>query len=185
MKCLEEIITEEGEKCGWTESDVKQEIIAQNKYICGIEKDPFLTKLSKSYMAVLGDGLGGIFREDSLDLPSHWNSITQQHIKLGTFDFLLANPPFGENIKVEGKEKLSQYTLASKTGEKGKNLLKTGIVSSLFLERNLQLLKSGGKLAIILPEPYFVNDKYKAAIDLIIKGNNIEWIIDLPQRVVS
>lgn len=190
LKRIEEIIREKANRCGWSESAIQEEIKAQAvKYIRGTEKDPFLTKLTKSYMAILGDGKGGIFREDALNIPAKWDSITQQHIKLETFDFLLANPPFGKNIKVTDKDILKQFSLAGKLNKKGViETSETGNVSSLFLERDFQLLKSGdnknggGKLAIILPEPYFALKKYSAAIDLMIEGNNIQWIIDLPQN---
>ena len=184
LKRLEKIVNDEGDIFGWDDSAKKEEIKALAiKNIRGIEKDPFLTKLSKSYMAILGDGKGGIFQEDSLDLPKNWTSKTQQEIKLDTFDILLANPPFGKDIKVEGEEKLSQYILAHKTDKKGINKLqKQGKVSTLFLERNLQLVKKGGKIGIILPEPYFALPSYKDAINFMFENNNIMWVIDLPQN---
>ena len=184
LKRLEKIVNDEGDIFGWDDSAKKEEIKALAiKNIRGIEKDPFLTKLSKSYMAILGDGKGGIFQEDSLDLPKNWTSKTQQEIKLDTFDILLANPPFGKDIRVEGEEKLSQYILAHKTDKKGINKLqKQGKVSTLFLERNLQLVKKGGKIGIILPEPYFALPSYKDAINFMFENNNIMWVIDLPQN---
>ena len=184
LKKVEEIVEKMGNECNWGEA-AKLEYwkSCAIKNFRGLEKDPFLTKLSKSYMAILGDGKGGIFREDSLDKPSNWQSITQNEIKLNSFDVLLANPPFGKNIKVEGSDKLSQYSLARKTDKNGKqSLLKVGNVSTLFLERNWQLLKDGGKMGIILPEPYFALKSYKDCIDFMFKNNNIMWIIDLPQN---
>ena len=182
LKRLETIVDIEGNKYGWSQEAKNEEIkTLAIKNIRGIEKDPFLTKLSKSYMAILGDGKGGIFQEDSLEVPSNWQPKTQCEIKFNTFDVLLANPPFGKNIKVEGEEKLSQYQLAYTTNESNKRkLVKSGNVSTLFLERNLQLVKPGGKIGIILPEPYFALPKYKDAMEFMFKGNNIMWVIDLP-----
>ncbi len=150
MKRIEEILKEKKNRCNWSDEALKEEIKEQAiKYFRGIEKDPFLTKLSKSYMAILGDGKGGIYSEDSLENPSEWSEKARQEIKLGMFDFLLANPPFGKNIKVEGKEKLRQYSLAKRTNANGKTSVDdNGIVSSLFLERNLQLLKSGSATSL-------------------------------------
>lgn len=105
------------------------------KNIRGIEKDSFLTKVGKAYMTILGDGKGGIFCEDSLELPKNWGELTKSQIKLESFDISFSNPPFGKDIRVTGKDKLAQYAL---------NLnKKEGNVSTLFLERNLQLLKKG------------------------------------------
>lgn len=51
--------------------------------IYGIEKDAFLTKITKAYMAILGDGKSGIFCEDSLDSPLTWHPETQVKIHMG------------------------------------------------------------------------------------------------------
>lgn len=184
LKKIEDIIDKKGNEYGWNESTkLAQWQSCAIKNFRGLEKDPFLSKLSKSYMAILGDGKGGIYREDTLDIPEHWQSQTQNEIKLNSFDILLANPPFGKNIKVEGKDKLSQFTLAKKNDVKGKiSLLKTGNVTTLFLERNFQFLRKGGKLGIILPEPYFALKKYQNCIDFMFKNNNILWVIDLPHN---
>lgn len=174
-------IDEEGKDYGWSEGAVSEEKKTVGiKNIRGIEKDNFLTKLGKSYMAILGNEEGGIFCEDSLEVPENWNELTQQNIKIGTFSVSFSNPPFGKDIKVTGREKLSQYELAKKVDSKGREkLVDEGNVSTLFLERNLQLLKDGGKLGIILPETYFHAPNQKVVRDFIFR-NNIQWIIDLP-----
>ena len=141
------------------------------KNIRGIEKDSFLTKVGKAYMTILGDGKGGIFCEDSLDLPSHWGELTKNSIKLDGFDISFSNPPFGKDIKVTGKTKLAQYELNFDKKE--------GNVSTLFLERNMQLLKDGGRLAIILPETYFHAPSTRYVREFLYK-HNIEWLIDIP-----
>lgn len=184
LRKIEEEVEKVGNQCGWSREakieEIKEKAI---KNIKGLEKDSFLTKLSKSYMAILGDGKGGIFCEDSLNVPSKWQTKTRGEIILGSFDVCLANPPFGKGIKVEGKEKLEQYTLAHKVDKKGQRKLQSkGKVSSLFLERNLQLIKQGGSIGIILPEPYFANPEYYEAMNLMTQGNNIKWVIDLPQN---
>lgn len=184
LKKIEDIIDKKGNDCGWNDATkLAQWQACAIKNVKGMEKDPFLAKLSKSYMAILGDGKGGIFREDTLDLPKNWQTQTQNEIKLDSFDILLANPPFGKNIKVEGKDKLSQFKLAKKIDKKGKlSLIKTGNVSTLFLERNIQFLRKGGKMGIILPEPYFALKSYQNCMEFMFKGNNIIWVIDLPHN---
>lgn len=83
LKKLWSQIDLQGEEYGWTESAIAEEKKTIGiKNIRGIEKDSFLTKLGKSYMAILGDGKGGIFCEDSLELPANWHEMTQQNIKL-------------------------------------------------------------------------------------------------------
>ena len=181
LKQLWNEIDDEGLSYGWSESAIAEEKKTVGiKNIRGIEKDSFLTKLGKAYMAILGDGKGGIFCEDSLELPSNWNTLTQQNVKLGTFSVSFSNPPFGKDIKVTGKTKLSQYELAKKVDSKGKEkILDEGNVSTLFLERNLQLLKDGGRVGIILPETYFHAPNQKNVREFMFK-HNIQWVIDLP-----
>lgn len=183
LKELWQKIDVQGEAYGWSESAIAEEKKTVGiKNIRGIEKDSFLTKLGKSYMAILGDGKGGIFCEDSLESPTNWQEFTQQNVKLGTFSVSFSNPPFGKDIKVTGKQKLSQYQLAKKVDNKGKEkLLDEGNVSTLFLERNLQLLKDGGRVGIILPETYFHAPNQQIVRDFILK-HNVQWIIDLPHN---
>ncbi len=183
LKYLWDKLDEAAIDFGWNdEALIEEKKTVGIKNIRGIEKDSFLTKVGKSYMAILGDGKGGIFCEDSLEKPVNWETLTQQNVKLGGFSVSFSNPPFGKDIKVTGKEKLEQYELAKKVDKKGKEkLIEEGNVSTIFLERNMQFLKDGGKLAIILPETYFHAPKQKAVREYIYK-HNIQWIIDLPHN---
>lgn len=191
LKHIWEQIDYEAEEYRWTDAAKEEEKrTVAIKNIRGIEKDSFLTKVGKSYMAILGDGKGGIFCEDSLEIPSKWKAMTRQNVRLGGFDISFSNPPFGKDIKVTGKEKLSQYELAYKDFENKTGLVSEGNVSTLFLERNLQLLKTkedyekgdrAGILAIILPETYF-HAPSRSNIRRYIYRNNIKWIIDLPHN---
>lgn len=59
LKTIETIIDEKGNEYGWNEATkLAQWQSCAIKNIRGLEKDPFLAKLSKSYMAILGDGRG-------------------------------------------------------------------------------------------------------------------------------
>ena len=177
-------IDAKAKKLNWTESAIIEEKKdAGIKQIRGLDKDSFLTKVSKSYMSILGDGKGGIFCEDSLERPEKWKQNTQTHIKLEMFDVIMTNPPFGKDIKVVGENKLIQYDLAKKEDSKGKQKLVTeGNVSSLFFERNLQLLKVGGRLGIVLPETYFHAPSQQHVFNYFFLNNNITHVIDLPHN---
>lgn len=152
--------------------------------LCGLEKDAFLTKITKAYMAILGDGKSGIFCEDSLENPKNWSAQTKVKIKLGSFSMLMTNPPFGKEIEVSGKDKLSQYEF----GYKWKNGVKTDSLKDkenpqvIFIERDLQMLKDGGKMAIILPETYCHAPSTKYIIKHIAENNNIFAVVDLPHN---
>lgn len=178
----------EGEKYHWNNENLNEEKkeFASNK-IRGIDKDYFLSKVAKAYMAIIGDGKSGIFCEDSLDNPENWKSTTKTKIHLGDFSILLTNPPFGSKIPVRGESKLKQYELGykwklnKKTKEWAKGKLKDKEAPQiLFIERCLQLLKENGRMAIVLPDGILGNDQLGYIRKLLIKQAKILAIIDIP-----
>ena len=174
---------------GWSDLALNEEKIScAIKCIKGIEKDDFLSKVAKAYMAILGDGKGGIFCEDSLKSPDDWKSKTKQQVDLGKFDVLLANPPFGKDIRVKGEEKLKQYELAYNWKKEGATFAKTSklkkeeTIQILFIERSLSLLKDGGRLGIVLPETFFHAPKSRYVLHFLCRNNNVTWMLDLPHN---
>ena len=176
---------EEKEK-GCPEDSIKEE---KTKFaidnMCGLDKDEFLVKLTKAYMAILGDGKGGVFCEDSLEQPKNWKSNTKIKIGLGRFTMILTNPPFGSEINVVGEDKLKQYNFGykwDKNGNKTDKLKDKENPQILFIERNLQLLQDGGRMGIVLPETYLHGPSVKYVIKHLEKNNNIFAVIDLPHN---
>lgn len=177
----------EGERYHWNAANLKEEKmeVALNK-LCGIDKDYFLSKVAKAYMAILGDGKSGIFCEDSLDIPSNWQDKTKIKIGTGKFSVLLTNPPFGSKIPVRGEDKLKQYDLAYKwkknkhgVWEKGK-LKEKESPQVLFIERDVQLLANYGRMAIVLPDGVFGNDTFGYIRHWLKEQGRILAIIDIP-----
>lgn len=105
---------------------------------------------------------------DSLLNPDEGTSIQREKIKFGTFDVLLTNPPFGSKISITSKSLLEQYELGfkwkrdKKTGkwERTDKVLEKQVPQILFIERCLQLLKPGGRMAIKINDlnitPYYL-----------------------------
>jgi len=85
---------------------------------------------------------------DDFETNRH-NLDTFQHLD---FDVLLANPPFAGEIKE--KHLLAQYTLGKNAKGKMQNKVERHL---LFIERNLDFVKAGGRLAIVLPQGIFNN----------------------------
>ena len=173
---------------GWSDTAILEEKIdVANKCIRGIDKDYFLSKIAKSYMAIMGDGKGGVFCEDSLERPENWSPKTQQKIDMGKFDVVLTNPPFGSKIPVTGEDKLKQYTLAHKwKNKKGTNEWEKGKLSDkeapqiLFIERCYQLLKYGGRMAVVLPEGIYGNNQLGYIRKYLLEKGRVLGIIDIP-----
>lgn len=181
-------LDKEAEKYGWTGTNLLEEKInVANTCIRGLDKDYFLSKIAKSYMAIMGDGKGGVFCEDSLERPQNWGNKTQQKIHLGDFDVVLTNPPFGSKIPVTGEDKLKQYELAYKwKNKKGTNewtkdkLADKEAPQVLFIERCLQLLKDGGRMAIVLPDGIYGNNLLGYIRKFLLENGRLLAIIDIP-----
>ena len=178
---------------GWSEKilERRRKEVA-SRCFRGIDKDAFLTKVTKAYMAIVGDGRGGVFCEDALAPPSTWHADTKQSIQLGSFDAVITNPPFGSKIKVEGTEKLAQYELAKKwktPKEADGNWENDGGYRSeqspqvLFIERCVQLLRQDGKLAIVLPESIFGMPIYGYVVQYLWRNFSLRGFISLPEEV--
>ncbi len=167
---------------------LKTEIASKNFY--GIDKEFDLAKVSKAYMAIVGDGRGGIFCADSLVNPDEWAPIQREKIKFGSFDVLLTNPPFGSKIPITSKSLLEQYELGfkwkldKKTGkwERTDKVLDKQVPQILFIERCLQLLKPGGRLAIVLPEGVFGNPTDRYIFEYIFENAKVLAIVSCPHE---
>jgi type I restriction enzyme M protein len=110
-------------------------------------------------MAIIGDGRGGIYCENSLQKSTEWKSAAKDKVTDASFDVVITNPPFGAKITISDTTILRDYDLGykwkkDKSGQwvKTQKLLKKQAPQILFIERCLKFLKPGGKLAIVLPD---------------------------------
>jgi len=143
------------------------------RYLFGLDFDEKSTKISRAIMLIAGDGKAHIYKTTSLD-TKEWpallkdelrklnlvrefddhevNRENQETFKHLDFDILLANPPFAGEIKE--KYLLAQYVLGKNAnGEIPKKIER----HLLFIERNLDFVKPGGRLAVVLPQGIFNN----------------------------
>ena len=180
-------IESRGSIYNWPQYEIENEKNSKaNLNIRGIERDSFLSKVVKAYMVIMGDGKSGVFCEDSLEPPTNWDIKTQTNIQFGSFDVLLANPPFGANIPVVGTSKLSQFPLGHKwTKGKDERWTKGKVKTSeapqiLFIDRFLDLLKEGGRMAIVLPDGVLSNPTDEYIVQSLLERAEIIGLIDLP-----
>lgn len=181
-------IEQQGAELRWPNREIDAE--KQNaaiKNFRGIDKDDFLSKVCKAYMAILGDGRGGVFCENSLDRPTNWSRKAQNDVRLGTFDICVTNPPFGKKLAINDGELLQDYDLGHgwRRNEEGR-FEKNGVVDRqppqiLFIERCLALLKPGGRLGIVLLESIFGMPKYRYIVDWITQRAQIRAVVALPE----
>ena len=171
----------------WTNHDENtvreriKEIASSNFY--GFDIDRNLVKATKMNMVMNNDGSGNIYRNDSLLPPHEWEldfkeqlaealNIEADSIRnpntIEFFDVIVTNPPFGSKIPVTGHI-LEQYDLGyiwrneqyDTSGQTGwtisSDFQSSAPPEQLFIERCLQFLKPGGRLAIVLPDSILGN----------------------------
>ena len=170
-----------------------QKEIIETKYadiisnLFGIDKDSYLAKICKLYIDIISQGNSNIFCEDSLD-PNNYRKQTSDFIKNNHFDYVFTNPPFGAKIPIDNKEILEKFDLAHKWDYKDDiwikqdKLIKKQPPQILFIERCVQLLNSGGKLGIVLPEGLFGNPSNRYIWEYLRKNGKILGIISLDQN---
>lgn len=137
------------------------------KYLWGIDFEEKSTKISRAIMLIAGDGKSHIYKENSLEFTK-WSEklkadlneeelARDDNFKERYFDILLTNPPFAGDIK-EGWLK-ALYDIVPESKKKPGSKIDRHI---LFIERALDMIKPGGRLAIVLPQGVFnnTNDKY-------------------------
>ncbi len=182
----------EAKRRGWSERQrVKREVEVATDCFRGIDKDSFLAKVCKAYMALIGDGRGGVFCENSLLPPSDWHPVAQSKVELGKFDVLMTNPPFGAKIPIKGAAVLSQYELGYKwvRDKTTRQLTQSNRLEDkrspqiLFLERCLQLLKPGGRMGIVLPESILGNPSYEYLIAFLQRHTLVRGIVTMPEAL--
>jgi type I restriction enzyme M protein len=172
----------------------------------GIDLNKSIARIAKMKLLLENNGKTNIFCANSLeDLDSLKLSISTVPPLLDegeegreTFDLVLANPPFGAKINHVNTLKTfdlgykwinsSQSAQSEDFVKKGKDYHKTKVLQLnqpaeiLFIERCLDLLKEGGRMAIVLPNGNFENpslDYFRYYIKLRAK---LLAIINLPQE---
>lgn len=98
----------------------------------------------------------------------------QQDYRQFRFDVLMANPPFAGEIKQS--DMLAPYELAHKKDGK---LDKAVDRDLLFVERNLDFLKPGGRMAVVLPQGRFNNSSDQRLREFIMERCRVLAVVGL------
>ena len=155
--------------------------ISQN--IFGLDINRSIARIAKMKLLLEANGKTNILCTNSLeDLDSVKLSLGQQN----GFDLVLTNPPFG--AKITQSSVLSKFDLGHKWGNKNSEFYQTKTVYAnqnaeiLFIERCLQLLKEGGRMAIVLPNGNFENPSLDYLRYYIKQKAKVLAIVNLPQE---
>lgn len=164
------------------------------KKVFAVDFDEKSVRVARTLNLIAGDGQTNVLHMNTLDYE-RWNETVKderwtdtynngwkklkklavngdyKHFK---FDVLLANPPFAGDIKET--RILAKYDLGKKPDGKWQNAVGRDI---LFIERNLDFLKPGGRMAVVLPQGRFNNASDKNIRDYIAERCRILSVVGL------
>ena len=171
------------EKWGENDQQVRIETASQlqriaSAHLFGIDFNPVLVQAAQMNLVMHGDGSTNVFHANSLLPAGEWprdakNNVVD-NIRLNYFDAVLTNPPFGSNIPVDDPHILKQFELARGAASRPPE--------QLFIERCLQLLRPGGRLAIVLPDSILSNPGLLHLRRWLLARARLVASIDLPQE---
>lgn len=170
-----------------------------NSNVFAMDFDEKAVRVARTLNLIAGDGQTNVLHLNTLDYE-RWDERTKSEDwtdtynqgwkklkKLRTnrnsnysfeFDVLMANPPFAGDIKES--RIIAKYELGKNS--KGKYQSKVGR-DILFIERNLNFLKPGGRMAIVLPQGRFNNSSDKYIRDFISEHCRILAVVGLHGNV--
>ena len=169
--------------------NAKRDVARSTVY--GLDKESDLVRIAKAYMAIIGDGKSRIAQANSLHAPSDFTGsardLVVQNGRLKQFDIVLTNPPFGSKATKVSIAESAQFDLGHKWKKKNGVFEKTDTpqrtpAQELFIERCLEMLKPGGRMAIVLPETYAHAPSKTYIIDFLKKHATIKAVVDLPHN---
>ena len=162
-----------------------------------IDFDEKSVRVSRCLNLIAGDGETNVLHLNTLDWPK-WSETVKQDEWSDTygdgwrrlrrlraksqqadyrqfpFDILMANPPFAGDIKQS--DMLSPYDLAHKKTGKLERAVGRDL---LFIERNLDFLKPGGRMAIVLPQGRLNNSSDQRVREFIMERCRILAVVGL------
>lgn len=163
--------------------------------IFGIDFDEKAVRVARTLNLIAGDGHTNVLHLNTLDYD-RWDETTSQEDwrrtyyegfdrlidlrreekqnKEFNFDIIMANPPFAGDVKetrILGKYELGKNSQGKMQNKVGRDIL--------FIERNLDFLKPGGRMAIVLPQGRFNNSSDKYIRDFIAERCRILAVVGL------
>ncbi|HDK27045.1 MAG TPA: hypothetical protein ENG48_08170 [Candidatus Atribacteria bacterium] len=179
----------------FTNSEIMPEEKEDVMKVFGIDFDEKTVRVARTLNLIAGDGESNVLFLNTLDYD-RWDEKIRDRKWLNTyskgfdrleklkkdknsfkefqFDILMANPPFAGDIKET--RIIHKYELGY--NEKGHARNKVGR-DILFIERNLEFLKPGGRMAIVLPQGRFNNTTDKYIRDFIAEQARILAVVGL------
>ncbi|MCC6972286.1 MAG: N-6 DNA methylase, partial [Phycisphaerales bacterium] len=181
-----------------TEKKSKKQIEYVKEKVFAIDFDPRAVRVGRTLNLIAGDGETNVIKLNSLDYgrwqenenSEDWQDVyrdgfkrlksycaDKNHYSKFQFDIVMANPPFAGDIKERGI--IGLYEIARKDNDKMEDKIGRDI---LFIERCLNFLKPGGRMAIVLPQGRFNNSSDKRIREFIAERCRILAVVGLHQN---
>lgn len=183
-----------------TAQRVPDEINFVRDHVFAIDFDEKTVRVARTLNLIAGYGQTNVLHLNTLDY-SRWSEITRQEDWNDTynegfkklkkkqpkgssdysrfeFSLVMANPPFAGDIKENTI--ISRYELGKNSAGKWQNKVGRDI---LFIERNLNFLEPGGRMAVVLPQGRFNNSSDKAIREYIARHCRILAVVGLHGNV--
>lgn len=180
----------------FTNTEISDEDKEHVLKVFGIDFDEKTVRVARTLNLIAGDGETNVLHLNTLDYE-RWGDKTEKDRKwiqtygkgfdrlekmraetgankTFKFDLLMANPPFAGDIKES--RIIHKYELGFNEQGKARNKVGRDI---LFIERNLDFLKPGGRMAIVLPQGRFNNTSDKYIRDYISEHARILAVVGL------
>jgi len=163
--------------------------------IFAIDFDEKAVRVARCLNLIAGDGQTNVLHLNTLDWKrwddtmkgqewndtynEGWKKLRKLLRKSGEnrefgFDVLMANPPFAGDIK-QG-DMLALYEMGRKSNGRAENAVGRDL---LFIERNLDFLRPGGRMAVVLPQGRFNNSGDKRVREFIAERCRILAVVGL------
>ncbi len=176
-------------------TEISQEEKEDVLKVFGIDFDEKVVRVARTLNLIAGDGETNVLHLNTLDYD-RWNETVNNAewrdtygsgfkrleslkkdpnaFKEFRFDVLMANPPFAGDIKES--RIIHKYELGYNDKNKPKQKVGRDI---LFIERNLDFIKPGGRLAIVLPQGRYNNTSDKDIREFIADKARILAVVGL------
>lgn len=148
----------------------------------GFDIDGRAIRVAKALMVLAGDASANVIRLNSLLQPSTSGLFGEEEPSLTIedvcrsrirrhkgFDIILTNPPFAGEVRE--KHLLERYAVAARRPRAERDIL--------FVERCLQLLRPGGRMAIVLPHNKFASESFSHVREWILRNARVLAVVGL------
>jgi type I restriction enzyme M protein len=157
----------------------------------GIDKDDYFVKLATLHISLITGCHPRMVCADSIALPNSVPNVFNADLSEEGFDVVLTNPSFDSRIATANSEVLQQFELAKKWQQDSVNgrwyptatMQSQVLLQVLFVERCLSLLKSGGRLGMVIPESLLSSQYYRYVVEYIFAQCEVQAVMGLPEAL--